>query len=101
MVIHFSISGFDFLAIPRKRGRGHFALEIHKVMKEIYLWSGVLVTGFESSGFSISTIPGIRSRALDIESSEVAKRDIPSELGYGHEGRRSHGMRIGQGIIVD
>jgi hypothetical protein len=37
-------------------------------------------------GFDISAIPGTRSQALDIESPEVVKRDIPSELGCGHGG---------------
>ena len=60
-----------------------------------------MVTRFRSSGFDILAIPGTRSRALDIESPEVAKRDIPLELGCGHGGNGHMDRDVGQGLVAD
>ena len=82
----FCILGIDFSAIRRTRN-WHFGVGNPKVPKATYIWSEVVVTRFRSSGFDILAIPGTRSRALDIESPEVAKHDIPSELGLQSRGK--------------
>jgi hypothetical protein len=51
-----------------------------------YLWSEAIVTHLGSSRFGISAIPGTRSQALNIESPEVAKLDVPLELAVVMEG---------------